>query len=124
MNVKIELPIHNESVEYLELLALDDYEQINELPENIEGRCVIHMYPYEDTNNGTEGGNGFIDAFNCELHIYDEENKTVFKTKRHDQIDVKVPCKVRVFKDLSTMLIIDTPVRLFNGQSFEVCKLL
>lgn len=122
MNVKIELPIHNESIEYLNLLELDKYKELNKLPQNIKGRCVIHIYPYEDTNDGSDCGKGFIDAFNCELHIYDEDNKSVFKTKGHDEINVRVPCKVRIFKDLSTMLIIDTPVKFFNGQLFEVYK--
>lgn len=119
MNAKIEIPLHNKSEQYLrEILA--EYKETKELPSIIKGRCIIHMYPYEDTYEDDGCLVGYIDAIHCELHIYDIENKTVYKTKMHDEIRVDVPCRVRIFKDLSTMLIFDTPVSFNNWHSFEV----
>lgn len=120
--MKIEIPISLESQKYVDYLT-KTYTETDEVPKRINGRTLIHIYPKEDTiEDGSDDSHGFVDAFNCEIHIYNTENMTVFKTKRHDQVEMSVPCNVRIFKDLSTMLIIDTPVTFGLYQSLEVRK--
>jgi len=122
--MKIEIPISHQSQKQINYLT-KNYTETKEVPEKINGRTLIHIYPKEDTiEDGTDDSRGFVDALNCEIHIYNTDNMTVFKTKRHDQIEMRVPCNVRIFKDLSTMLIIDTPVTFGIYQSLEVRKVL
>jgi hypothetical protein len=124
--MKIEIPIAKESEAYMQRV-LSQYKEVNQMPSRITGRTVIHMYPQRDTRRIDDEGklDGFIDAYLCELHIYDIENQTVFKSRGwNDEVDLtNVPSRIRIFKDLSTMITIDTPVRLLNCQSFIVSKL-
>jgi len=122
--MKMEVELSKKSQEYIDFLT-ENYTQIFECPKQITGSTLIHIYPMKDTlNDESEDSSGFEDALNCEIHIYDKDNRTVFVTKTHDQIEVEVPCNIRIFKDLSTMLIIDTPVRFGMFQSLEVRKVL
>lgn len=120
--MKIEVPLSHKSLQWINFLK-DNYKETKELPSKINGRTLIHIYPKEDTlNDNNDNSTGFVDVLNCEVHIYNTDNMTVFKTRKHDQIEVEVPCNVRIFKDLSTMLIIDTPVTFGMFQSLEVRK--
>lgn len=70
-------------------------------------RPIIHMYAKEDTIDKHGDINGYIDAFFCEVHIYDVVNRKKYRTRRlHDAVHVnnaKV-YDVKIFKDGSTML--------------------
>jgi len=118
--MKIEVPLALKSHDHIRNLA-KIYTETNEPPKIINGRTLIHIYPKSDTiEDYSDDSHGFVDALNCEIHIYNTDNMTVFKTERHDQVEMRVPCNVRIFKDLSTMLIIDTPVTFGWYQSLEV----
>ncbi len=113
--------IHTDHAENYLKDVFDGYVEVDEFPTELNGRTIIHIYPKEDTFDTDGSLTGFQDAYNCEIHIYNVESKTVYKTKRlHDQIELDVPCRIRSFKDLSTMIIIDAPIKLYNFQSLEV----
>lgn len=102
----LEVPHTHYTDEYLRDV-FSPYTEIDKMPEYIEGRCIIHMYPVEDSYDKDGNLRSYCDAYLCHVHIYDVQNLTVFKTiRRHDEIDIEVPCCVRVFKDLSTMVVI------------------
>ncbi|WP_029517984.1 hypothetical protein [Paenibacillus polymyxa] len=117
--MKLEVDITKNSEEYIKE-TFSSYEEIFESPKAIMNRCVIHIYPHEDTSSEDGVLNGYTDALNFKVHIYDTGNNTVYKTKFHDQIDSNLPCRTRIFKDLSTMIIYDKPVRFLMGKSILV----
>jgi hypothetical protein len=126
--MKIEVPITKFSEEYI-IATLGQYKEISEL-EPISGRCIIHMYPKHDTVKDDNGDDlrGYLDAMNCDLHIYDVNKMTVYKTEYHDAIslyDTNLSIMVKVFKDLSTMIILDIrdktkKIKFGNFQAFDV----
>ena len=123
--MKIEVNHHPDSEEYIKKV-FSMYTETDKAPDYIKGKCIIHMYPVLDTivNGIYNDLEGFVDAYNCEVHIYNCTNKIVYKTKHHDQIDIKADCRVRIFKDISTMVIFDGGVRISYGQSIQVLPLL
>lgn len=120
--MKLEIPNSEESEKYIEEV-FGRYTEIEDAPLEIHGRCVIHIYPTEDTQKDNGELDGFCDAYNCRLDIYDVINKTVYKTYSHDEVNIRIPSRVRIFKDLSTMIIVDEPVRLGYYKSFDVWHL-
>lgn len=120
--MKIEIAHSKDSEDYIKE-ALLCYTEISDKIESVKGRALIHMYPYEDTMiNGANNLNGFIDAYLCEVHVYDVVNKTVYKYKYSDEINFDVKCSTRIFKDLSTMIIIDEPIDIMYGSAIFVYK--
>jgi hypothetical protein len=125
--MKIEVPISKWSEQYIkDTFAM--YTETDKL-EPMEKNCIIHIYPYEDTvrDEKAEELVGFIDVMNCDLAIYDLTRKTVYKTHRHDAVnirpDVDLSVQIRVFKDLSTMIILHSykkKIDFWNFQAFEV----
>jgi hypothetical protein len=111
--MKTEVDITQHGMDYIRK-TLSQYLETNKIPESNIGRTIIHMYPVEDTYTKDGELNGYMDAIFCNYHIYNINDMTVFKTQRlHDALHLKVPCEVKVFKDLSTMIVIDEPV-MFN----------
>jgi hypothetical protein len=120
--MKIEVTHHKDS-EYLINQTFEMYAETNEFPYTIEGRCIIHLYPESDTITD-DGLEGYQDAMNCKLAIFDCERRVVYYSKRmHDSVFLLVPSSVKVFKDLSTMIIIDGGVNLSRGQGIIVDKM-
>lgn len=89
----------------------------------IDGRTIIHTYPTKDTQNDKDDElDGFIDALLFDVHIFDVDKSLVYKSRGHDRIDYygfKIISQ-EIFKDGSTMIIIDTPVKIHLGQSIGV----
>lgn len=123
MEIKeIKIPIEQESIEYLEKV-FKDYKEVNKPIEEIKGRCIIHIYPVEDTYNSKGELRGYCDAILCDMHVYDCKNEIVYKTNNHDSVSINAPCQTRIFKDLSTMLIIDGGVQLMYCTTLSVHEL-
>lgn len=120
--MKIEIPITQQSEEFIRK-TFKGYKEIEKIPDVINGRCIIHMYPYRDTVEEDGSLSGYIDAMFCELHIYDCNNSTVFKTKHIDALIINTISSIKIFKDLSTMVVIDGGVELHSSQAFEVCPI-
>lgn len=100
-----------------------DYKEVKKPIEEIKGRCIIHIYPKKDTYEEDGELYGYYDALLCEMHIYDCNNEIVYKTKYHDSIYLDVPIGTRIFKDLSTMLVIDGGIILSYGTGLSVYRL-
>jgi len=120
--MKIEIQTSQISEQYIKD-TFSQYTEVYQMPKLIKGRCIFHMYPYQDTTNEDGSLVGYNDAMLFNLHIYDIENMNVWKTSNKDSLDIDVPCKIRIFKDLSTMVVIDGGVELHSFQAFEVCKI-
>ena len=120
--MKIEIPISKISEQYIKD-TFNKYTKIDTMPKRVTGRCIFHMYPYQDTTNEDGSLQGYQDAMLFNLHIYDTGNMTVWETSCKDALDIDIPCNVRVFKDLSTMVVIDGGVELHSFQAFEVCRI-
>ena len=89
----------------------------------IDGRTIIHTYPTSDTQDDNDDElDGFIDALLFDVHIFDVDKSLVYKSKGHDRIDYYGfnIISQEVFKDGSTMIIIDTPVKIHLGQAIGV----
>lgn len=91
-------------------------ESLKEVPEIFTGRTILHLYPTHDT-----GEEGYCDGLFFTVKLYHCDSKRVWCIDGRDQVELNVDApRVRVFKDGSTMLIIDRPVSIRIGQSLEV----
>lgn len=89
----------------------------------IDGRTIIHTYPTEDTQNDeNEELSGYADCLLFDIYIYDVKNKIFYKSKGHDTICYsKFPnISQKIFKDGSTMVVIDKPVNIFLTQAVTI----
>lgn len=96
------------------------YKEVEEPIEIVNKRCVIHMYPKTDTTPDDDIVDGYVDAFNCEVHVYDVEKKIKYISECHDDIQIDKRCGVRIFKDGSTMITIDGGVRIYYYHSIDI----
>ena len=90
-----------------------------------KGRTIIHTYPTDDTQNDKdEELSGYKDALLFDVHIYNCEEKVVYKSKGHDNIFYRGLSSLsqKIFKDESTMTIIDEPVEILLCQGITVSK--
>lgn len=95
------------------------YEKSDVLPDILHGRTIIHVYATHDTDEGGGVVNGYVDSFYFDVHIYN--GKTWWEITGRDQIELNVKdSRVRIFKDGSTMIIIDRPIRFGMYQSLEI----
>jgi hypothetical protein len=118
--IQDEIPLHEESVKYLEVLS--DYKYIDELPKVFKSP-VIHLYAKEDTYNEHGELNGYRDALFFECHIFEPETKTAYKSKKlHDTVRFHevFPSDVRIFKDGSTLISFYGDVEIELMQSVRV----
>jgi hypothetical protein len=107
MIIKNEIELHQKSVEYIKE-TLGQYTEVDSL-DTVENP-IIHIYPIKDTYDKDGELDGYIDALFFEAHIYDTKNMKVCKSKKlHDGImpfaDLFIP-QIKVFKDLSTMIVL------------------
>lgn len=120
--MKIEVLLHKNSKKQIKD-TLSAYSKVETIPHvsTIE-RCIIHMYPYEDTMQEDSELNGYADALNFEAHIYDTKKSTVYKSKFHDSIFIDTFCETKYFKDLSTMIVFDKPIKLMMGKAMFISE--
>lgn len=117
MIIKNEINITEES-EYKLRELFSRYKETEEQPEVINDWCVIHLYPKEDTINENGETNGYCDALFFDIHVFNCDNKTVYKARGwYDAIHVEKKCELRLFKDMSTMLIFRDGVEISWGQA-------
>lgn len=90
------------------------------LPKKLRGRTVIHLYPTIDTKNDENDDLlGFEDALLFDVRIYNNKKKYVIYGR--DQIEINTPdSRIRIFKDGSTMIILDGEIELEVFQSLEI----
>jgi hypothetical protein len=118
--MKIEVPISEQSEKIIRE-TFSEYKEVQKLSKKLLGRTIIHMYPVEDTIKGEGELEGFEDSILFHVDIYNATTKTVYKRKvYHDEIIIEIPVKVRIFKDLSTMVVISQNVSIGGSQSLYV----
>ena len=123
MEIKeLKVQIEQESVDYLQEV-FKEYKEVDKPLYEIKRRCIIHIYPKKDTYEEDGELYGYCDALLCDIHIYDCDNKLFYKTQNHDSVYLDVPSGTRIFKDLSTMLIIDGGVTLSYGTGLSIYRL-
>lgn len=95
------------------------HEETDRLPAVLEGRTVFHLYPVADTMHGDEL-EGYRDALFFDVHVYmcDDEKKYVIECR--DEIGFQVPCRVRIFKDASTMITVDGAITMDTFQAMTI----
>jgi len=99
------------------------YTQVGQPIEKINGRCVIHMYPTEDTYDENGELVGYRDALFFNVHVYDAENRICYIRNRADAITTgDVGVTVKYFKDGSTMLVMDGNIDIIYGQAICIHK--
>lgn len=99
--------------------TLDKYKPVDGLPADFTGRTILHLYPTQDTMQ-ENGLVGFEDALMFDIKVYVPKRKVVYTVEWRDQVELKVPADIRIFKDGSTMIIIDKPFTFGYYQSLEV----
>ena len=115
-----DVPLYKES-EKLIAETFSEYKEGKELPKTLHGRTVIHMYPVKDTYDENGQLNGFIDSLFFRFDIYNIPTKKVYrKNGLYDEFVIDVPTRVRAFKDLSTMIVIEKSVRIEGFQSILI----
>lgn len=110
MNVKFKDIELTEKNKKLIIKTFEQYRDFRPLPnslEDINERIVIHIYPYKDTDDGTNIGEGYMDSLLFMANIYLTRSEIVYSTTHHDAIILNRVVGMRIFKDQSTMIIID-----------------
>lgn len=88
--------------------------ELETMPPVLRDRTILHLYPTHDT-----GDDGFVDGLFFDVKVYN--SRQVWTIEGRDQVELNVAApRVRIFKDGSTMLIIDRPVSIRAYQSMEV----
>lgn len=118
--MKIEVPLNKESKELI-METFSNYKESAKLPKVLYGRTIIHMYPKEDTIKDDGEVIGFHDSLFFNFNIYNTTTEKVYKRSGlYDEFVIEVPCRIRTFKDLSTMIIIDQNISIGGSQSILV----
>lgn len=120
--MKIEIPISRDSEQYITKIFAQ-YEQVYKPIKHIKEKCVLHLYPKEDTMiKGKDNITGYIDSMLFELYVFDVAERKVYKHKFCDAINVNgvLSQQVKIFKDLSTMIVIEEPVKINYYKAVEV----
>lgn len=119
--MKIEVPVCQRSIKMMEQI-FSRYTDVSTKPSVVTGKCIIHMYPCEDTINDEDDSSiGFVDALRFRMNIYDVTNNTVYKGACYnDNINLEVAAHVQIFKDLSTVIAIPGGCSFRYGQSVDV----
>ena len=86
------------------------YNEKESCPKIFHNRIVIHIYPVGDTiEDDNNKAQGLEDSILFDVHIYDTIAFKKYIILNRDAILLEVPVETRIFKDLSTMYIIDEP---------------
>jgi len=115
---KQEIKLHEDSYEYIKN-TFGQYTQVDKVDNPLKlDKCILHLYPIEDTIEGNDNLKGYHDSLLFKLVIYDPINLYKYKAyTNHDAIHLQcLDCKIKYFKDLSTMIVIEEPVKI-NWQS-------
>jgi len=118
----LDVPLSKDSKQYIED-TFKAYEEVDEKLTQLNGKTIIHLYPVEDTMmDGIDNIKGFIDALFCEVHVYDVTNRKVYKGGYCDGVSIRDinSHSLRIFKDLSTMIIIEEPVKIHYYLNLEI----
>jgi len=105
------IKLHKESEEYIKN-TLSEYKQVEKLPFQINGRTIIHLYATSDTMDSSGELQGFVDALLFTMRVYMCTTMTYWEVENRDGLELFVPAGIRIFKDGSTMIIIDSPITL------------
>lgn len=115
-----EIPLNEKSKKIIEE-TFSSYKEATKIPNILYGRTVIHMYPQKDTIENDGELIGFEDSLLFNFNIYDTANRKVYKRiGLFDEFVIEVPCRIRSFKDLSTMIIIDKNISIGGSQSILI----
>lgn len=113
--------LNEKSKEYLETVfnSYTEKEYTNQVIDN----PVIHMYATHDTYNERELF-GYADSLFCEVHVYDVKNdyKYTFENKDGISLSHADVYQVRIFKDGSTMIMLNGSHELEVFQALELFK--
>lgn len=99
------------------------YRESGALPARFDGLVVVHLYPLADTREPDGSLAGYYDALFLRVVVYDTVAMTRHTIDNRDSLDF-VPGvhikQVRVFKDLSTMIVIMGPVSFRWNQGVTI----
>lgn len=114
------IELHEKSLEYIEGVFKDYTEIFENFPTLISGRTVIHLYPTQDTRDKSGDLTGYNDALFFDAKFYLTEPKIFFTLPRRDEIEIQIHVWTRIFKDGSTMIIVDEDFQLDIFQSVRI----
>lgn len=88
----------------------------------LSGRTIFHIYPSGDTQNDKNDDlAGFHDALLFDVHIYRPQERVKYPVIHdRDTIDFLFPVSIKVFKDGSTMIVVDRPIHIGVTQAMTV----
>lgn len=119
------IPLHPDSYKLIHE-TFSKYTQIHApvLPRTIDDQWIaLHIYPYKDTiSNELQV---FKDSLLCTVRVYLDSDKTYYELSNIDDIYIEVPNHIRIFKDGSTMIIINAfnnPITMLPGHMLMICK--
>jgi hypothetical protein len=114
------IELHEKSLEYIEEAFKDYTEIFEDFPTLISGRTVIHLYPTQDTRDSSGELTGYNDALFFDAKIYLTEPKIFFTLSGRGELEIGIHVWTRIFKDRSTMIIIDEDFQLDIFQSLRL----
>lgn len=125
--IKREVTIHAPSYEYLNVKEQCKYTQVHKEIKNVKGRCIIHLYPKADTfcSDDSEELEGYCDALLFQAQVFDVDNRVCYKSDTlYDNINIKdINVESRIYKDLSSMYIFDSPVEIKYNEEYNTLNI-
>ncbi len=102
--------------------VLAKYKSIDKPLDVYSHKSLLHIYPTADTYDKDGKLNGYRDSLFFELHVYNVNTMTVYKTENKDGVNFdNIPIRgVRVFKDGSFIVMINEPFTLGISQCVSV----
>jgi len=98
------------------------YKEIDKIPLIITEKTIIHIYPSEDTDK-KDGLIGYWDSLLFTCKFYFMPSMTFYEIKNRDGINIDISSKIQVFKDESTVIILnDYPFNINLGQAIFIYK--
>jgi len=121
--VENRIELHPKSVEYMDEVMEQYTESDGSAPRDYPKGVILHMYPTKDVYDKKGNLCGYQDGLLFRLRIFDQATKKVYTYENRDAITLDYTADymfVRVFKDMSTMVVIRGPVALLITQNVYV----
>ena len=103
--------------------VFSSYKEETPMPNKfLGGRTIFHLYPSGDTQNDKNDDlAGHRDALLFDVHIYRPKERVKYPVIHdRDTIDFLFPTSVKIFKDGSTMIVVDRPIAIGVTQAMTV----
>ena len=98
-----------------------------DLPDGLTGRTIFHIYAKSDTINQDGDLEGFEDSLFFTLKVFNMVSMSYWEVRNRDSVELDrygfaIGADIRIFKDGSTMIIVDGDIEICWYQAVEISR--